>query len=182
MKKYLENKLSIDIKVKVATERTMKLVPDSGKIVSSYTVETNCPYCKISKSRVNLEFEVVNFEDGQAIGSSYTIENLCAHCLTICSEHSRKDFLCARCEQLTPHIEENDQSDYERTLFQHLFSKDEKFGDFYQKLAGCGFEEGKRYCFRCVYEIWQEYLKNPVSLKEELEKPKKDYPTKTNKC
>jgi hypothetical protein len=32
--------------------------------------------------------------------------------------------------------------------------------------------------FRCVYEIWKEYLRNPESLQEELEKPKKDYPLK----
>ena len=151
----------------------MQLVPDSGKIANAYSVETNCSFCNISKLRVDIEFEVVTFENGQVIGSNYTINNLCAHCLTLCNENSRKDFLCARCEQLTPVIEENEPNDSERSIFQHLFSKDDKFGYFYQKLAVCGLEEGKRYCFRCVYELWKEYLRNPDSLQEELEKPKK---------
>jgi hypothetical protein len=156
----------------------MQLVPDSGKIVNSYSVETNCPFCNVSKLRVDIEFEVVTFENGQVIGSSYTIKNLCAHCLTLCNEYARKDFLCARCEQLTPDIEEEEPSDSERSLFQHLFSKDDRFGSFYQKLTDCELGEGKRYCFRCVYEIWKEYMRNPDSLQEELEKPKKDYPLK----
>jgi hypothetical protein len=157
----------------------MQLVPDSGKIVNAYSVETNCPYCNISKLRVDMDFEVFTIEKGIVIGSSFTLKNLCAHCLTVCNESARKDFLCTRCEQLTPHIEENEPSDSEWSLFQHLFSKDDKFSNFYQKLTVCGLEEGKRYCFRCVYEIWQEYLRNPDSLIEELEKPKKDYPLKT---
>jgi hypothetical protein len=157
----------------------MKLVPDSGKIANAYSVETNCPFCNVSKLRVDIEFEVVTFENGQAIGSSYTIKNLCAHCLTVCNESSRKDFLCARCEHLTSDIEEDEPSDSERSLFQHLFSKDDKFGVFYQKLTKCVLGEVRRYCFRCVYEIWQEYLRNPDSLQEELEKPKKEYPLKT---
>lgn len=158
----------------------MQLVPDSGKIVNTYSVETNCPFCNVSKLQVDIEFEVVTFENGQAIGSSYTIKNLCAHCLTLCNEYSRKDFLCARCEHLTPDIEEEEEpSDSERSLFQHLFSKDDRFSAFYQKLADCGLGEGKRYCFRCVYEMWKEYLRNPDSLQEEIEKPKKDYPLKT---
>ena len=87
--------------------------------------------------------------------------------------------MCARCEHLTSDIEEDKPSDSERSLFQHLFSKDDKFGVFYQKLMDCWSGEGKRYCFRCVYEIWQEYLRNPDSLQEELEKSKKEYPLKT---
>jgi hypothetical protein len=159
----------------------MKLVPDSGKIINTYSVETNCPFCNVSKLRVDVEFEVVSFENGQGIGSNYVIENLCAHCLTICNENSRKDFLCARCDQLTPDIEENEPSDSERSLFQHLFSKDDRFSVFYQKLTDCGLEEGKRYCFRCVYEVWKEYLRKPDSLQEELGKAKKEYPMKTTR-
>jgi hypothetical protein len=131
------------------------------------------------KLRVDVEFEVVTFENGQVIGSSYTLKNLCAHCLTVCNESARKDFLCVRFEQFTPDLEEDEPSDSEWSLFQHLFSKDDKFSEFYQKLTVCGLEEGKRYCFRCVYEMWHEYLRNPDSLQEELEKPKKDYPLKT---
>jgi hypothetical protein len=157
----------------------MQLVPDSGKTVNSYSVETNCPFCKASKLRVDIEFEVVTIENGIAVGSSFTVKNLCAHCLTVSNELSRKDFLCARCEQFTPDIEENEPNDSELLLFQHLFSKDTKFGDFYKKLTVCGLEEGKRYCFRCVYEIWHEYLRNHDSLQEEIDKPKKNYPLKT---
>jgi hypothetical protein len=153
----------------------MKLVPDSGKITNAYSADTNCPHCNVSKLRVDIAFEVVTFENGQVIGSSYNIKNLCANCLTICNESSRKDFLCARCENLTSDIEDDQPNDSEKSLFQHLFSKDDKFEVFYQKLTQCGLEEGKRYCFRCVYDIWQEYLRNPDSLQEELEKPKKKY-------
>lgn len=48
-----------------------------GKIVKAYSVE-NCPYCNMSKLRVDIEFEVLTIEKEQVVDSSFTVQNLCA--------------------------------------------------------------------------------------------------------
>jgi hypothetical protein len=86
------------------------------------------------------------------------------------------DFLCARCGQLTLCIEAS--SDSEAKMFQRIFSPDPEFSGFYEQLLSGGLKEGKRFCMPCVYKIWQEFLKCPASLQEELEKPKPEYALK----
>jgi hypothetical protein len=130
-------------------------------------VETGCPYCKVRKLRYDLEFQA---EKGQII------KNVCAHCLTVCGEPPSMDFLCARCGQLTLCIEAS--SDSEAKMFQRIFSPDPEFSGFYEQLLSGGLKEGKRFCMPCVYKIWQEFLKCPASLQEELEKPKPEYALK----
>jgi hypothetical protein len=159
----------------------MQPMKDMGKIVKSYSEETDCPYCGRSKLRVDIEFEVLTIEKEQVVDSSFTIQNLCAHCLTVCNQSEDEHFLCSRCGQLSPFVEEKEICDSEWLQFQHLFSdaKDCTFGDFYKELIVEGLENGKRYCLVCLYKIWQEYLTNHDSLQEELAKPKKNYPLKT---
>jgi hypothetical protein len=159
----------------------MQLMKDMGKISKKYNVESNCPYCSMSKDRVDIEFEVVTVEKQQVIDSSFTIQHLCAHCLTVCNESKDEHFLCSECGELAPFIQEKELCDSEWTQFQHLFSNanDSLFGDFYKELIVEGLEKGKRYCLVCLYKIWREYLANPDSLHEELEKPKREYSLKT---
>ena len=158
----------------------MQLMKDMGKISKKHTAENNCPYCNTTKQRVDIEFEVVTIEKQQAIDSSFTIQNLCAHCLTVCNESKEEHFLCSQCGELAPFIQEKELLDSEWSQFQHLFSNanDNLFGDFYKELIVEGLEKGKRYCLVCLYKIWQEYLTNPDSIHQELEKPKKAYPLK----
>jgi hypothetical protein len=159
----------------------MQLMKDMGKISKKYSAETNCPYCNMSNSRVDIAFEVVTIEKQQLIDSSFTIQNLCAHCLTVCNESKEEHFLCSECGELAPFIQEKELCDSEWSQFQHIFSNanDNIFGDFYKELIVQGLEKGKRYCLVCLYKIWQKYLTNPNSLHEELEKPKKEYSLKS---
>jgi hypothetical protein len=55
----------------------MQLMRYMGKIVKAYSVE-NCPYCNMSKLRVDIEFEVLTIEKEQVVDSSFTVQNLCA--------------------------------------------------------------------------------------------------------
>ena len=155
----------------------MQIARDSGRIAAAYATQKVCPYCKISKLRYDLEFQVATIEKGQGIDSSHAIKNVCAHCMTVCGEPPSMDFLCAQCGQLTLSIEES--SDSEAKMFQSIFSKDREFSDFYERLLSGGLKEGKRFCVPCVYRIWQEFLECPISLQEELEKPKPEYALKT---
>jgi hypothetical protein len=154
----------------------MRIARGSGRIAAAYPAETICPCCNISRRRYDLEFQAITIENGQAIDSSYTVKNLCVQCLTVCDELPRMDFLCAKCGQFTTYIQEDFGSELE--LFRHLFSQDGKFGDFYERLSTEGLKTGKRYCMSCVYKIWHDYLKCPVSLQGELEKPKHEYALK----
>jgi hypothetical protein len=99
----------------------------------------------------------------------------------VCNESKDEHFLCSECGELAPFIQEKELFDSEWTQFQHLFSNanDSLFGDFYKELIVEGLEKGKRYCLVCLYKIWREYLANPDSLHEELEKPKREYHLKT---
>jgi hypothetical protein len=63
-------------------------------------------------------------------------------------------------------------------MFQRIFSPDPEFSGFYKQMLSGGLKEGKRFCMPCVYKIWQEFLKCPASLQEELEKPKPEYALK----
>jgi hypothetical protein len=155
----------------------MQIARDSGKIAASYVTETVCPYCKRSKIRYDLEFQVAAIEKGQVIDSSQTIKNVCTHCLTVCEELPSMDFLCAKCGQLTLYTRE-DSGASEQNLFKNLFSGT-GFPDFYEKMILGGLKEGKRFCLPCVYKIWQDYLQCPASLQEEIEKPKPEYELKT---
>ncbi len=155
----------------------MQLARDSGRITAAYSVETVCPWCKISKLRYNLEFQVATIEKGQIIDSSHLIKNVCSHCLTVCEEPPSMDFLCAKCGQLTLYTQE-DPSLIEQSLFKKLFLGT-GFADFYEQLLLGGQKEGKRFCLPCMYKIWQKFLKCPASLQEELEKPKPEYALKT---
>jgi hypothetical protein len=154
----------------MCTAKDRRTIPDA------YPVGTSCPYCRISKLRYDLIFEVTTIKKGQVIDSSYSVKNVCAHCFTVCGQEPKMDFLCAKCRQLTPYIEEDFGS--ELKMFQRLFSKDGEFDDFYRRLISEGLTEGKRYCLPCVYKIWHEYLTNPDSLREELDKPKTEFPLK----
>ena len=160
----------------------MQLMKDLGKISKKYNAETNCPYCNMSKLRVDIEFEVVTIEKQQLIDSSFTLQHLCAHCLTVCNESKEEHFLCSECGELAPFIQEKELFDSEWTQFQHIFSNanDNIFGDFYKELIVKGLEQGKRYCLVCLYKIWKEYLTNPDSLHKELGKPKKGFPLKAH--
>jgi hypothetical protein len=135
----------------------------------------------MSKDRIDIEFEVVTIEKQEVIDSSFTIQNLCAHCLTVCNESKEEHFLCSECGELAPFIKEKELCDSEWSQFQHIFSNanDNIFGDFYKELIVEGLEKGKRYCLVCLYKIWKEYLINPDSLHEKLEKPKKDFALKS---
>ena len=152
----------------------MQIARDSGRIAATYTVETVCPYCKMSKLRYNLEFQAVSIENGLAIDSSHTIKNLCVHCLTICDELPNMDFLCARCGQITTFLHEDFGAESE--LFKRVFAPG--FSDFYARLANEGVQAGKRFCMGCLFKIWDDFQKNPHSLQDELEKPKPNYPPK----
>jgi hypothetical protein len=159
------------------TARSMQII--RGKVVKTYDAETSCPYCQVSKLRWDIEFEAATIKDGQAIDSSYAVKNICGHCLTVSDEPEKMDFICAKCDQLTPCID--NESGTERELFQRLFSygKDGKFSDFFQYLTTEGLKKGKRYCMSCVYKVWRGYAANPQSLRLELEKPKPNYALKT---
>ena len=148
----------------------------NGRNIASYSSETDCSWCKMSKLRFDLEFQVVTINNGQAVDSSYTIKNICSHCLTVHGEAPKLDFICAKCQHLALFTKED--SDAELNLFENLFSKqkDGIFAVFYDKLISGGIRAGKRYCVPCVYKIWRDYLTNPNMLTEELEKPKISYP------
>jgi hypothetical protein len=150
----------------------------NGRSVATYTAESSCVWCKMSKLRFDLESQVITIKNGQAVDSSYIIKNLCSHCLTVCDEAPKLDFICAKCRSITLFTKED--SDIELNMFENLFSelKDGKFADFYNKLVAGGKQGGKRYCISCVYKIWRDYLMQPNNLCEELEKPKVNYPPK----
>ena len=159
----------------------MQIAEGSGRIALVRTSEVKCPYCKVSQKRYDLEFQVLSLEKEQPVDSSYTIRNVCAHCFTVCDEPPKMDFFCAKCGQLTAYLEE--KTDVEMGLLEKVFcqSKDYRFHDFYEKLLSDGLHKGKRYCLACVYKIWNLYLASPDSLREEIEKPKRDYPFKPSK-
>jgi len=159
----------------------MQLMRDTGRIVRTYEADDSCPYCNMSKSRVDVEFEVLTIEEKQVVDSSFTIQGLCHHCLTVCNQTKNEHFLCSKCGNLSPFIQESELFDSEWIQFQHVFSdsNDNKFGDFYKELIVEGLKKGKRYCLVCVYKIWKEYLSNPDYLRAELECPKRDYSLKS---
>jgi hypothetical protein len=150
----------------------------NGRTISSYSLETDCQWCKMSRLRFDLEFQVLTINNGQAIDSSYTIKNLCKNCLTICDEEPKMDFICAKCQRLTLFTQED--SDGELNLFENALSNqgNGKFAFFYDKLISDGKQTGKRYCVSCIYKIWRDYLIDPNRLVEEFKKSKIDYPEK----
>jgi hypothetical protein len=147
---------------------------ETAVIAATYPGGATCMYCKMSKLRHDLEFQVTTMDKGQVIDSSYSIKNVCAHCFTVCDE--LQNFLCAKCGQVTPYEPEIIGS--ELKLFERIFSENGKFGDFYKRLISEGLTEGKRYCLPCTYKLWEAYLENPSSLREELEKPKSEFQRK----
>jgi hypothetical protein len=152
----------------------MQIARDSGRIAVAYTVETICPYCKMSKLRYDLEFQAVSIENGKAIDSSHIIKNLCVHCLTVCDELPNMDFLCAHCGQITTFLHEDFGAELD--LFKRVFAPG--FSDFYSRLANDGIQAGKRFCMNCLFKIWNDFQKNPNTLQDELKKSKPDYPPK----
>ncbi len=145
----------------------------SGRIADTYAADIRCIWCEMSKLRYEMEFEVLTLEQKQVIDSIFIIKGICVHCLTVCDQLPKMDFLCAKCGQLTLYTKED--SALERKLFEHLFSSDDKFGDFYQRLTDGGVKLGKRYCLSCIYKIWRRFLEHPDFLSQELEKPKPEY-------
>jgi hypothetical protein len=155
----------------------MHIARESGKITDAYSVKEDCPWCKMSKLRYDLEFQVATVEKGKVIDSSYKLHCVCSHCLTVCEEPPAMDFLCAKCGQLTLYTQEDSGQD-EKSLFKNLFCGP-GFPDFYQRLLSGGLKEGKRFCLPCVYKLWQDYSICPASLEKELEKPKPEFALKT---
>ena len=148
----------------------------NGRIAKSYASEIDCPWCKMSKLRYDIEFELLTLEQKQIIDSSYLVKGICVHCLTVCDQLPKMDFVCAKRDQLTTYTQSD--SEQEKKLFGHLFSSDGKFGDFYQRLINEGIKAGKRYCLSCVYKIWHGYLANHSFVLDELNKPKPEYELK----
>jgi hypothetical protein len=148
----------------------MQIARDSGRIAKTYSADTNCPWCKKSKLRYDLEFQIMSFENGHTLETNEIIQNLCAHCLTVCDELPRMDFLCAKCGQLT--VYSGGSPDSECALFSKVFSGDDKFERFHKQLINDGLAAGKRFCLHCMDRLWRDYLANPDSVQKELEKPK----------
>jgi hypothetical protein len=154
----------------------MQIARDSGKIACTYAVDSACPWCKTSRLRYELEFQVMSFEGGHTIESSETLKEVCTHCLTLCNAPPRMDFLCAKCGQLTLYSGEPMDSEFE--LFVKVFSGDSRFKGFYDELIEGGLQEGKRYCLHCLDRLWREYTANPNSLQVELKTPKPHFALK----
>ncbi len=154
----------------------MQIAFDSGRITDDYAVDKNCPWCKMSKLRHDLEFHVVSFERGQAVESTQAIKNVCVHCLTVCDDLPEMDFLCAKCGQLT--LFSGESTDSEWKLFTRVMSPDRGFEEFYKQLLEDGLKVGKRFCLNCTNRIWSDYRANSDALEKEMDKPRPDFSLK----
>jgi hypothetical protein len=148
----------------------MLIARDSGRISNAYSVETTCSWCKISKLRYDLEFQVMTIENRQTVESRQLIKNICAHCLTLCDNLPQMDFLCAKCGQLI--IFSGERLDSEWSLFTRVIGGSLKFEEFYRRLLKDGALVGKRYCLHCLDRLWRDYKLDPKSLQLELDAPK----------
>jgi hypothetical protein len=84
--------------IKANQNKTQSMQIVSGQIAKAYAVEANCPWCKMSKLRYDIEFAALALEGKQVIDSSYIVKGICVHCFTVCDELPKMDFVCAKCQ------------------------------------------------------------------------------------
>jgi len=73
----------------------------------------------------------------------------------------RKDFICARCGKYIIGSKERRDSSWRQLqsmLDQWLPMSKDQFPKFNQNLVVQGLKEGKRYCYPCASELFQQHL------------------------
>lgn len=146
----------------------MKIVKGSRKQIGVvYSSEQPCPNCG-RYERIDVEVGAYDSKDHKAVMRiTPKFEDVCAHCSTICSKDFKKSFFCAKCDELIPNPDEKFYSNWKHYAdLRNEWLPSESFNKFNEQLFIRGLREGKRFCLKCVNELYEEYKQHPDSLEK----------------